>query len=149
MCLLNPAAVQRDNCRVLPTSYFFSELQFSPLPMGCWDNSAQTLPAGDGSISPEYQGVWLWMNNIGVERGQMESQCLRLFFLCIFTGLGSIAPLLSSSNFVLIWQNPVLCLFLNCNVLRARWTQKDTHRQNHRIRESQNGRGWKGTLWVI
>jgi len=24
-----------------------------------------------------------------------------------------------------------------------------THVQNHRITESQNGRGWKGPLWVI
>jgi len=26
--------------------------------------------------------------------------------------------------------------------------RRDTESQNHRITESQNGRGWKGPLWV-
>lgn len=102
MCLLNPAAVQRDNCGMLPTSYFLSELQFSPLPTGGWDSSVQTLSAGHGSVSPESHAVGLWMNNIGMEGEEMESQCLRLFFLCIFTGLSKIAPLLPPSNVVII-----------------------------------------------
>lgn len=111
MCQLNPVAAQRDNYGMVPTSYFVSELQFSPLPMGGWDNSAQTLPAGDGNISPASQAVGLCMNNVGSEWRQMESQCLRLFFLCLFTGLGRIAPLLAPSNDAIIWQNPVLYLF--------------------------------------
>lgn len=139
MCLLNPAAVQRDNCVMLPTSYFLSELQFSPLPMGGWDNSAQTLPAGDSGISREPQAVGLWMNNIGMEGGEMESQCLRLSVLCIFTGLGRIAPLLPPSNVVTIWQNPVLCLFLNCNVLR---TQKDTREHAHTQWQQDKQKSW-------
>lgn len=142
MCLLNPAAVQRDNCRMLPTSYFLSELWFSPLPTGGWDNSAQTLPGGDGSISPQSQAVGLWMNNIGMEQGEMESQCLRLFFLYIFTGLSRIAPLLPPSNVLILWQNPVLCLFWNCNVLRDRGTQKDTHVCAHSQWQQNKQKSW-------
>lgn len=103
MCLLKTAAVQRHSCLMLPTSCFLSELQFSPLPIGSWDNSALTLPTGDGSISPESQVVGLWMNNTGMERGELESQCFRLFLFCIFIGLCRFAQLLSPSNVVITW----------------------------------------------
>lgn len=71
-----------------------------PLPMGGWDSSVLTLPAGDGSTSPESQIVGLWMNNTGMERGEMEKQCLRLSLLCVFIDLCRTAQLLSPSDVV-------------------------------------------------
>jgi len=43
------------------------------------------------------------------------------------------------------------CLKLGTIILRSHFlkTVVKKESQNHRITESQNGRGWKGPLWVV
>jgi len=43
----------------------------------------------------------------------------------------------------------LLCGWLHKPDLPAHQEKHETTKESHRITESQNGRGWKGPLWVM
>ena len=46
-------------------------------------------------------------------------------------------------------RNMLLCGWLHKPDLPAHQEKHETTKESHRITESQNGRGWKGPLWVM